>query len=228
MRVNFVVMRPAETLEEGGSGREGQYNRAGRRPEPQFFRRQATFLKVLYAHDTYTSPEPPQFRVRSVVRRHLRQAAKMKAAPWSPAPPNPHPSSDPPGSKGPGCCLLCHFGATVLLCCFFGAVSLRGRGSKPLTVSFRLPSRAFASGAGGVCGGVGLAPSWEEDEPPTPPPSVPASPLVPHRLAEGNQESSLSTHPLHYKRPVLILTRCLRPLPPHLPHPPITSAHLFL
>lgn len=45
VRVNFVVMRPAETLEEGGSGREGQYNRAGRRPEPQFFRRQATFLK---------------------------------------------------------------------------------------------------------------------------------------------------------------------------------------
>lgn len=70
-----------------------------------------------------------------------------------------------------------------------------------------------------------MAPSWEEDEPPTPPPSVPASPLVPHRLAEGNRESSLSTHPLHYKRPVLILTRCLRPLPPPPPTPP---SHLHI
>lgn len=47
VRVNFVVMRPAETQEEGGSGREGQHNRAGRRPEPQFFRRRSTYMKVL-------------------------------------------------------------------------------------------------------------------------------------------------------------------------------------
>lgn len=47
VRVNFVVMRPAETQEEGGSGREGQHNRAGRRPEPQFFRRRSTYTKVL-------------------------------------------------------------------------------------------------------------------------------------------------------------------------------------
>lgn len=119
-------------------------------------------------------PPTPQFRVRSVVRRHLRQAAKMKAVPWSPAPPlpYPHPSSDPPGSKGPGCCLLCHFGATVLLCCFFGAVSLRGRGSKPLTVSFRLPSRAFPSGAGGEGRGWAWLPAGKRMSPrPLPPPS---------------------------------------------------------
>lgn len=49
VRVNFVVMRPAETQEEGGSGREGQHNRASRRPEPQFFRRRSTYTKVLLA-----------------------------------------------------------------------------------------------------------------------------------------------------------------------------------
>ncbi|KAG8003942.1 Ligand of Numb protein X 2 [Nibea albiflora] len=45
MRVNFVVMRPAETQEEGGSGREGQHSRAARRPEPQYFRRRSTYMK---------------------------------------------------------------------------------------------------------------------------------------------------------------------------------------
>ncbi|KAM4586419.1 ligand of Numb protein X 2b isoform 1-T3 [Fundulus diaphanus] len=44
--VNFAVMRPAESPEEGGSSREGQPSRAVRRaPEPQYYRRQTTFLK---------------------------------------------------------------------------------------------------------------------------------------------------------------------------------------
>lgn len=46
VRVNFVVMRPAETQEEGGSSREGQHSRAARRPEPQYFRRRSTYMKV--------------------------------------------------------------------------------------------------------------------------------------------------------------------------------------
>ncbi|XP_023277464.1 ligand of Numb protein X 2-like [Seriola lalandi dorsalis] len=46
VRVNFVVMRPSESQEEGGSSREGQHNRAARRaPEPQYFRRQSTYMK---------------------------------------------------------------------------------------------------------------------------------------------------------------------------------------
>uniref|UniRef100_A0A3Q1IS48 Ligand of numb-protein X 2b n=1 Tax=Anabas testudineus TaxID=64144 RepID=A0A3Q1IS48_ANATE len=46
MRVNFVVMRPAETQEDGGSSREGQHSRAARRaPEPQYFRRHTTYMK---------------------------------------------------------------------------------------------------------------------------------------------------------------------------------------
>ncbi|KAG7225785.1 hypothetical protein INR49_014436 [Caranx melampygus] len=47
MRVNFVVMRSAESQEEGGSSsREGQHGRAARRaPEPQYFRRQSTYMK---------------------------------------------------------------------------------------------------------------------------------------------------------------------------------------
>ncbi|KAM9377014.1 ligand of Numb protein X 2b isoform 1-T4 [Pholidichthys leucotaenia] len=46
MRVNFVVMRPADTQEEGGSSREGQHSRTARRvPEPQYFRRQSTYMK---------------------------------------------------------------------------------------------------------------------------------------------------------------------------------------
>ncbi|KAM6923912.1 ligand of Numb protein X 2b isoform 1-T1 [Xenentodon cancila] len=40
VRVNFVVMRPAETLEEGGSSRA-----ARKAPEPQYFRRQSTYMK---------------------------------------------------------------------------------------------------------------------------------------------------------------------------------------
>lgn len=47
VRVNFVVMRAAETHEEGGSSREGQHSRAARRPEPQYFRRHSTYVKVL-------------------------------------------------------------------------------------------------------------------------------------------------------------------------------------
>ncbi|XP_062249500.1 ligand of Numb protein X 2b [Platichthys flesus] len=46
VRVNFVVMRPAETQEDGGSSREGQQGRAARRaPDPQYFRRQSTYMK---------------------------------------------------------------------------------------------------------------------------------------------------------------------------------------
>lgn len=49
MRVNFVVMRSAETQEEGGSSREGQHSRTPRRmPEPQYFRRQSTYMKVTF------------------------------------------------------------------------------------------------------------------------------------------------------------------------------------
>ncbi|KAK2904289.1 ligand of Numb protein X 2b [Channa argus] len=45
VRVNFVVMRPAETHEEGSS-REGQPSRAARRgPEPQYFIRHSTYIK---------------------------------------------------------------------------------------------------------------------------------------------------------------------------------------
>ncbi|KAF7228476.1 ligand of Numb protein X 2b [Nothobranchius furzeri] len=44
--VNFAVMRPAETQEEGGGSREGQHSRGTRRaPEPQYYRRQSTYLK---------------------------------------------------------------------------------------------------------------------------------------------------------------------------------------
>uniref|UniRef100_A0A8C2ZEZ4 Ligand of numb-protein X 2b n=1 Tax=Cyclopterus lumpus TaxID=8103 RepID=A0A8C2ZEZ4_CYCLU len=44
VRVNFVVMRPADTQEEGGSGRE--HSRATRRaPEPQYFKRRSTYMK---------------------------------------------------------------------------------------------------------------------------------------------------------------------------------------
>ncbi|XP_039975539.1 ligand of Numb protein X 2b [Xiphias gladius] len=46
VRVNFVVMRPAETQEEGGSSREGHHSRTARRaPEPQYFRRRSTYMK---------------------------------------------------------------------------------------------------------------------------------------------------------------------------------------
>ncbi|XP_038555316.1 ligand of Numb protein X 2b [Micropterus salmoides] len=44
-RVNFVVMRPAETQEDGGGSREGPHSRAARRAEPQYFRRQSTYMK---------------------------------------------------------------------------------------------------------------------------------------------------------------------------------------
>uniref|UniRef100_A0A3B5MBQ1 Ligand of numb-protein X 2b n=1 Tax=Xiphophorus couchianus TaxID=32473 RepID=A0A3B5MBQ1_9TELE len=45
--VNFAVLRPAENPEEAGSSREGQHSRGVKRaPEPQYFRRQTTYLKV--------------------------------------------------------------------------------------------------------------------------------------------------------------------------------------
>lgn len=47
MRVNFVVMRPADTQEEGGSSREGHSRAARRAPEPQYFRRRSTYMKVI-------------------------------------------------------------------------------------------------------------------------------------------------------------------------------------
>uniref|UniRef100_A0A672HDC2 Ligand of Numb protein X 2-like n=1 Tax=Salarias fasciatus TaxID=181472 RepID=A0A672HDC2_SALFA len=40
VRVNFVVMRPAEAPDDGGSGRA-----ARRAPEPQYFRRRSTYMK---------------------------------------------------------------------------------------------------------------------------------------------------------------------------------------
>ncbi|CAK6964633.1 ligand of Numb protein X 2b [Scomber scombrus] len=45
VRVNFVVMRPAETHEEGGSSREGHSRVARRAPEQQYFRRRSTYMK---------------------------------------------------------------------------------------------------------------------------------------------------------------------------------------
>uniref|UniRef100_A0A8C8DMV3 Ligand of numb-protein X 2b n=1 Tax=Oryzias sinensis TaxID=183150 RepID=A0A8C8DMV3_9TELE len=45
MRVNFVVMRTADTVEDGGNVREGQHARARRAPDPQYFRRQSTYIK---------------------------------------------------------------------------------------------------------------------------------------------------------------------------------------
>lgn len=79
----------------------------------------------------------PQLGVRSFESRHLRRWAEMKA------PLRGLPLS---WSKGPGCCSLCCYRATVLL---FLVVSLGGRGSKLVTVSFRLQSRAFSSCWGG-------------------------------------------------------------------------------
>uniref|UniRef100_A0A8C6UH37 Ligand of numb-protein X 2b n=1 Tax=Neogobius melanostomus TaxID=47308 RepID=A0A8C6UH37_9GOBI len=44
VRVNFVIMRAAESPEEGGS-REGTARTARRAPEPQYFRRRSTYMK---------------------------------------------------------------------------------------------------------------------------------------------------------------------------------------
>lgn len=46
-------------------------------------------------------------------------------------------------SKESGCCSLCRYGATVLL--FFWLFLWKARGSKPVTVSFRLQSWTFSS-----------------------------------------------------------------------------------
>ncbi|XP_029020887.1 ligand of Numb protein X 2b isoform X2 [Betta splendens] len=45
VRVNFVVMRPAESQEDGGSGREPHSRAARRLPEPQYYRRHSTYMK---------------------------------------------------------------------------------------------------------------------------------------------------------------------------------------
>lgn len=115
----------------------------------------------------------PNLWVRSFESRHLRRWAEMKALlrglPLS-------------WSKGPGCCSLCRCGATVLL---FLAVSLRGRGSKLVTVSFRLQSRAFSS----CLGGVGI-PAGGKEEPPHPP-SFPSHGL---QTPEGSKEAGRSCH----------------------------------
>lgn len=47
VRVNFVVMRPAESQEDGGSGREGERRAARRPPEPQYYRRHSMYMKVI-------------------------------------------------------------------------------------------------------------------------------------------------------------------------------------
>lgn len=85
----------------------------------------------------------------------------------------------------------------------FLAVSLRGRGSKLVTVSFRLQSRAFSS-----CWG-GWVPCWGEEEPP-PPPKLPFSWFTDSRGKQGGWlKLSFSTHLFHYESVVLILTRSL-------------------
>ncbi|KAM8909720.1 ligand of Numb protein X 2b isoform 1-T5 [Spinachia spinachia] len=46
MRVNFVVMRPADAQDEGASSREAPHGRANRRaPEPQYFKRRSAYMK---------------------------------------------------------------------------------------------------------------------------------------------------------------------------------------
>lgn len=102
----------------------------------------------------------------------------------------------------------------------FLAISLPGRGSKPVTVSFRLQSRAFSSCSGGFGSQLGERKSH--------PPHLLKLPLSWFTDSRGKPggclESSFSTHPLHYKSPVLILTRF--PTPPS--QIPVTSSHLFL
>lgn len=89
----------------------------------------------------------------------------------------------------------------------FLAVSLRGRGSKLVTVSFCLQSRAFSS----CWGGGGLVPSWGKEELPHPP-KLPLSWFTDSREKQGGwSKLSFSTHVFHYKSLVLILTHYLYP-----------------
>ena len=46
VRVNFVVMRHAEAVEEGGTSGEVLVRGARRAPEPQYFKRRSIFMKV--------------------------------------------------------------------------------------------------------------------------------------------------------------------------------------
>lgn len=99
--------------------------------------------------------------------RHLQWWAEIKALLWG---------LPLAWSKGPGCCSLCCYGATVLL--FFLAVSLRDRGSKLVTVSFRLQSRAFSS-----CWGEGGGGGFPAVERKNPPPSL----LMVYRLQRATR-----------------------------------------
>lgn len=68
-------------------------------------------------------------------------------------------------SKESGCCSLCRYGATVLL--FFWLFLWKARGSKLVTVSFRLQSQTFSSCLGGWGSGVGPCCGKEESPPPS-------------------------------------------------------------
>lgn len=98
----------------------------------------------------------------------------------------------------------------------FLAISLRGRGSKLVTVSFRLQSRAFSSCSGGFGSQLGGRKSHSPH-----PSKLPLSWFTDSRGKPGGcLESSFSTHPLHYKSPVLILTL--------FPHPSLSDpCHIF-
>lgn len=185
VRVNFVVMRAAETQEEGGSSREGQHSRAARRPEPQYFRRHSTYVKVLlkvvkpmlkviistliwtlvvlvsvsykYWMWLYTQCNSNDYSFESptcTIHCQWKQTATHRFGEkrWEQTPASlrgdESPSPGPPSVliKRPGCCSFCHYRPTVLL---FLAVSLRGRGSKLVTVSFLLQCRACSSCWGG-------------------------------------------------------------------------------
>lgn len=125
--------------------------------------------------------------------RHLQWWAEIKALLWG---------LPLAWSKGPGCCSLCRYGATVLL--FFLAVSLRDRGSKLVTVSFRLQSRAFSS-CWGEGGGDSLL--WRGRTP-----HLPFWWFTDSREPQGHWlKLSFSTHLFQYESVVLNLTRSLCP-----------------
>lgn len=135
----------------------------------------------------------PQLGVRRFESRHLRRWVEMKALGASLC----------PDQKAWG---AAHSAATGPLSCYFLAVSLRGRGSKLVTVSFRLQSRAFSSCWGGMGSLLGRRKS-----PPTSP-ELPFSWFTDSRGKQGGWlKLSFSTHLFHYESSALILTRSLYP-----------------
>lgn len=79
-----------------------------------------------------------------------------------------------------------HSAATGPLLCWFLVVSLGGRGSKLVTVSFCLQSWAFR-----LAGGGGRVPCWDVEEEPPPPPSFPSHGL---QTPERNKKAGQSCH----------------------------------